>query len=243
MREETIGDCRLILGDCHDVLPTLKEIGAVVTDPPYGMKLNTDFTRFTGGKGRRGRGNVHKPIAGDEVAFDPKPWLDFEECILFGANHFWSRLPDGGALIWIKRNDHALNSFLSDGEIAFIKGRKGVFAHREVFAGSRKAIEANLNPYGPSAHPTQKPIGLMEWCISYVKSATILDPFMGSGTTGVACVNLGRKFIGIELDEGYFDIACKRISTAYKNKGLFGDALLRSIPQNADAAKQGATGL
>ena len=72
-------------------------------------------------------------------------------------------------------------------------------------------------------HPTQKPVALMEWCIKHLPDTaqTILDPFMGSGTTGVACVNLGRKFIGIELDPGYFDIACKRITDAHRQADMF----------------------
>ena len=223
-RIEHIGDATLYLGDCRDILPTLGKVDAVVTDPPYGMNHNTDFTRFTGGNGRRGPGTVHLPIFGDDEPFDPSPWLAFNECILFGANHFWSRLQDGGALLWIKRNDEAFNSFLSDGEIAFIKGRKGVFAYREVIAGSKKAVEAGLNPYGPSAHPTQKPIGLMRWCLSYIKGEIILDPFMGSGTTGVAAVQMHRKFIGIEREPKYFDIACKRIEDAQRQGQLFGAA-------------------
>jgi len=217
----TIGKATLYLGDCRDILPTLGKVDAVVTDPPYGMSLNTDFTRFTGGNGRRGHGRVHLPIYGDDEPFDPAPWLVYGECILFGANHFWSRLEDGGALLWIKRNDVAFNSFLSDAEIAFIKGRRGVFAYREVMAGSKKAVEAGLDPQGPSAHPTQKPIGLMRWCLSFVKGETILDPFMGSGTTGVAAVQMGRKFIGIEREPKYFDIACKRIEQAQRQGDLF----------------------
>ena len=207
------GRITLYCGDCLEILATLApdSVDAVVTDPPYGLNWNTDFTRFTGGNGRRGPGTVHRKIRGDDAPFDPAPWLAFPEVILWGANNYWGRLPGGGALLWIKRNDAAFNSFLSDGEIAFIKGRSGVYAYREVIAGSKKAKEAGLPPYGPSAHPTQKPIGLMAWCLKYVKGASILDPYMGSGTTGVACVRTGRNFIGIEIDPGYFEIARRRI--------------------------------
>ena len=229
MREEIIGDCRLILGDCRDILPTLRPVGAVVSDPPYGINHNTDFTRFTGGNGRRGAGRVHLAIYGDNEPFDPVPWLAFPEVILFGANHFWSRLPDGGCLVWIKRNDEALNSFLSDGEIAFIKGKGGVYAYREVIAGSKKAVEAGLDPYGPSAHPTQKPIGLMRWCLGYIRSKSILDPFMGSGTTGVACALTDRAFVGIEREPSYFEIACRRIEEAYKQPRLFAEPVQKPI--------------
>jgi DNA modification methylase len=216
-----IGNATLYLGDCRDILPTCPAGAAVVSDPPYGMNHNTDFTRFTGGNGRRGPGTVHLAVHGDDEPFDPQPWLGASEVILFGANHFWSRLPDGGCLVWIKRNDEALNTFLSDGELAFIKGRKGVFAFREVIAGSKKAVEAGMDPYGPSAHPTQKPLALMRWCLGYVKAQTILDPFMGSGTTGVAAVQMGRRFIGIEREPKYFDIACRRIEEAQRQADLF----------------------
>lgn len=75
--------------------------------------------------------------------------------------------------------------------------------------------------YKGRQHPTQKPIAVMEWCLGFVEGETILDPFMGSGTTGVACVKLGRRFIGIEIEEKYFDIACKRIEEATKQPDLF----------------------
>jgi site-specific DNA-methyltransferase (adenine-specific) len=218
---EEIGDATLYLGNCLDILPHLGPVDAVVTDPPYGMNWNTDFTRFSAGNSRRGKGTKHRRVLNDDQAFDPSPFLAAGECVLFGCNHFWHLLPAGGCLVWIKRNDEALNSFLSDGELAFLKGRQGVYAYREVIAGSKKAVEAGLDPYGPSAHPTQKPIGLMVWAMSYVKSRTITDPFMGSGTTGVACAKLGRKFVGIEIDERYFEIACRRIEDAYKQPDMF----------------------
>lgn len=79
-------------------------------------------------------------------------------------------------------------------------------------------------------HPTQKAVFIMEWCLGFLTDAeTIIDPFMGSGTTGVACANLGRKFIGIEIEEKYFDIACKRIETAYLQPRLFAEP--RRVPE------------
>ena len=222
-KEVNIGDCRLILGDCFDLLNVCNLDAAIVSDPPYGMDLNTNTTRFSGGNTARGKGRVRKKIINDDRPFDPSPFLKFSECLLFGANHFWSRLPKGGALVWVKRNDHAFNSFLSDAEIAFLKGCEGVYCHREVIAGSKKAIEAGMDPYGPSAHPTQKPVGLMVWALDYIKSNQVFDPFMGSGTTGVACAKIGRKFTGIEIDPDYFKIACERISRAYEQIDMFVD--------------------
>ncbi len=213
-RREIIGDCTLYLGDCLEIIPLLDKADAVVTDPPYGMAVNTDWDRFSGGSlkslKRRTKGKKYPPVIGDDRLFNPEPFLDFEYVILWGYNHFSNFLPQGGGLVWIKRKDEALGTFLSDAELAWEKNKKGVFCF--VSYPQTYALER--------LHPTQKPVDLMQWCIKRTKGL-VLDPFMGSGTTGVACAKMGRKFIGIELDEGYFDIACKRIEQAYKQPDLF----------------------
>jgi site-specific DNA-methyltransferase (adenine-specific)/modification methylase len=116
---------------------------------------------------------------------------------------------------WIKRLPAAFGTFLTDAEIAWKKGGLGIYCH----------LDASMNGSGanfPKVHPTQKPVGVMEWCIKKLKnSELVIDPFMGSGTTGVACANLGRKFIGIEIEPKYFDIACERIAAAYAQQRLF----------------------
>lgn len=219
-REETIGDCRLILGDCLEVLPTLGPVDAVVTDPPYGIALNTDNSRFSGGDTasvkRRGSGvgtSGGAPIHGDTEPVDPSFLASVgNEQIIWGWNNYPDRLPRGACLIWIKRNDAAFGSFLSDAETAWYSRGHGVYCFRDL---------SNNGATRSRAHPTQKPLPLMEWCVSRTRGDTILDPFMGSGTTGVACVNLGRRFIGIEIDETYFDIACRRIEEAYRQPRLF----------------------
>lgn len=213
-REEIIGDCRLILGDCREILPTLGKVDAVVTDPPYGMNWDADTTRLrTSSRTTIVRPKTQwKPICGDATPFDPQPFIAFPEAILFGCNHFGARLPVGTTLVWLKRYDAAFGSFLSDAELAWQKGGHGVYCFRDVSLQGESLSKS---------HPTQKPLPLMEWCIKRVKGSTILDPFMGSGTTGVACVRLGRKFIGIEIDPGYFDIACKRIEEAYRQPDMF----------------------
>jgi site-specific DNA-methyltransferase (adenine-specific) len=220
MREEILGDgqVRLILGDCREILPTLSNVDAVITDPPYGMRWNTDSSRFSGGQathrarrmgGRSDWGDVHA----DDEPFDPAPWLDFKQVILWGYNHYASRVPVGTTLVWIKRFDPAFESFLSDAEIAWMKGGYGVYCRRDMSMNhATGSVER--------AHPTQKPVGIMKWCIEKT-DGVILDPFMGSGTTGVAAVNLGRKFIGIEIEPKYFDIACKRIDHALKQEDMF----------------------
>lgn len=214
-RKEVIGDCTLYLGDCMEIMPDLGPVDAVVTDPPYGMSANTDSKRFSGGstssQKRRSEGRTYPRIIGDDHPFDPSFLLGFDEVIIWGFNHFPQHLTAGAALVWVKRKDEAFGSFLSDAEVAWKKGGRGVFCW--VSYPQKMANERN--------HPTQKPVDLMEWCFGFVKGKTILDPFMGSGTTGVACVNLGRKFIGIELEPKYFDIACERISNAYAQGRLF----------------------
>jgi site-specific DNA-methyltransferase (adenine-specific) len=218
-RIETIGDCTLYLGDCLAV--ELPPADAVVSDPPYGMAWNTDSTRFTGGTREKqlvpGRADWG-PVAGDAEPFTPGLWLHYPEVILWGANHYWRQLPLGTTLIWLKKHLHLLGTYLSDAEIGWQRGGHGVYVANVPFPNVTKVSEgAN----GLSLHPTQKPLGLMEWCVERTKGATILDPYMGSGTTGVACVNLGRKFIGIEIEPRYFDIACRRIEAAYAQPRLF----------------------
>ena len=221
MRTEQIGDATLYLGDCLEILPTLGKVDAVVTDPPYGISLNTDNSRFSGGHtdsvARRGNGRGPangEPIINDDKPFDPEPILSIgNEQIIWGWNNYANKLPRGACLVWIKRNDDAFGSFLSDAEVAWFSRGHGVYCRRDL---SNAGITNNRQ------HPTQKPVGLMEWCLGFLPAAkTILDPFMGSGTTGVACANLGRKFIGIELEERYFDISCERIQKAYDQPDLF----------------------
>lgn len=214
-REEIIGDCRLICADCKEVLPTLGKVDAVVTDPPYGMKWEGKVTVGKNGNGATGAKAKHYGVAihDDDKPFDPSMFIGFAPSILWGFNHFPQHLRRGRCLVWVKRKDNAFGSFLSDAEIAWCSEGHGVFCFRD-----QSLMAETLE----RAHPTQKPVPLMRWCIEQFPQAnTILDPFMGSGTTGVACVKLGRKFIGVEICEKYFDIACKRIESAYRQPDLF----------------------
>lgn len=201
-------------GDCRDVLPLLEKgsVDLVLTDPPYGMNNNGDTTRFTGGSygiHRRGQGKVRPQIAGDGKPFDPSLWLDFPRVILWGWNHYAAALPVGTTLVWLKRPDHLFGTFLSDAEIAWMKGGHGVYVFRQDWSGfSRLATD------GPSVHQNQKPVKLLRWCIEKAKcpkEATILDPFCGSGTTLRAAKDLGRRAIGIEIEEKYCRIAATRL--------------------------------
>jgi site-specific DNA-methyltransferase (adenine-specific) len=220
-RVEVVGRAVLVQGDCRNVLPVLPKVDAVVTDPPYGINLNTDNTRFSGGNpdsvAKRGTkiGSANGlRIVEDDKPFDPAFLLDLPgDKIIWGWNNYPDRLPRGACLIWLKRNDAAFGSFLSDAELAWMSKGHGVYCKRDL---SNAAI-ANER-----VHPTQKPVSLMEWCLSFVSKAnTILDPFAGSGTTGVAAVQMARDFIGIEREPKYFDIACRRIEDAQRQGDLF----------------------
>ena len=212
-REERIGNQRLILGDCLEVMPTLGKVDAVVTDPPYGIG-------YVHGAEKRRFASAHneKPIHGDDVPFDPRPFLNWP-AVMWGANHFAARLPGGGRwIVWDKRDGVGFND-QSDIEIGWISGERRadrIVSH--LWSGWTKASERGQ----PRKHPTQKPIFIMEWCLGFLPNAqTILDPFMGSGTTLVACQKLGRHGIGIEIDPDYFQIACERVHKAWQEPDLF----------------------
>jgi len=198
-REEVIGDCRLILGDCREVMPGLGRVDAVVTDPPYGIArkyLKPDCA------------NGWSKLYSKQILWDDyKPQSDIELAlalteglgIIWGGNYFILP-PNRGWLIWDKMQSHSSGH----AELAW--------SSLDIPVRTFSYCRAQLASEGKQ-HPTQKPVALMEWCLSYLPNAeTILDPFMGSGTTLVACAKLGRKGIGIELDPGYFDIACRRPS-------------------------------
>ena len=232
-REEIIGDCRLILGDCREVLPSIGEVDHVITDPPYGEKTH---------KGARTGGNGHKdPSSGKAVLidFDSLPDDEFYplcEDLVKTARRWvvmsceWrhaARLEESDLLVrlgvWIKRN--SAPQFTGDRpgvgwEAIACLHRKG---RKKWNGGGHHAVWDF--PKTEGEHPTQKPIALvLKWLEQFTDNQeTILDPFMGSGTTGVACVNLGRKFIGIEREPKYFDIACRRIEQAYSQPRLFTD--------------------
>jgi site-specific DNA-methyltransferase (adenine-specific) len=216
-----VADVRLILGDALAVLPTLQGIDCILTDPPYGIGLNTDNSRFSGGTAgniaKRGNGvgsAKGKRIVNDDKPFDPTPLLAYgKQQIIWGWNRYPDKLPPGTCLVWLKRFDDAFGSFLSDAELAWMSKGHGVYCKRDL---------SNNSIANERVHPTQKPLSLMRWCLSFLpEGCTVLDPYMGSGTTGVACVQTGRNFIGIEIDPRYFAIAQKRIEAAQNAAPLF----------------------
>jgi DNA modification methylase len=218
MREEVIGDCRLMLGDCRDLLETLEPVDCVITDPPYGINKDGQ-KRTTGGNGGR--------KAYDFLGWDgdrPPPDLLTRLAVfapvvvMWGGNYFADVLPPTSKwFVWDK--GQRINQ--SDGELAWTS-----------LPGALRIMTLNrveLMTDG-AEHPTQKPVRLMEWTLEQVKaSGTVLDPFMGSGTTGVACVRRGCSFIGIEREPTYFDIACRRIEEAYKQPRLFAEPVQKPV--------------
>lgn len=210
-RVQRIGGATLYLGDCLEILPTLGPAAAdaLIADPPYGIgyvqgrEKSRYASRFAG-----------VAIIGDDRPFDPSPFLKIApRTVLFGANHYADKLPASACwLVWDKRErDVQLNQ--ADCEMAWCSRKAPARMFRHMWSGYSKASERGE----ARVHPTQKPVALMRWVIEQAQvpeGGTILDPFMGSGTTGVAAIEAGRRFIGIELDPGYFEHACRRIAAA-----------------------------
>lgn len=213
MTKVEICNATLYLGDCREILPGIAEDAAIVSDPPYGMAWDGKVTRGKNGTGSAGpTRNYGATIVGDDEPFDPSFLLGYREVLLWGFNHFPGALDRGTGLVWIKRYDQGFGSFLSDAELAWLNKGHGVYCRRDVSLQGESSSRL---------HPTQKPVGIMKWCIGFVDSPTIVDPFMGSGTTGVAATQLGRRFIGIEIDPMHFETACRRIEDAFKQPDLF----------------------
>jgi len=221
IKEERIGNQRLILGDCLEVMPLLGRFDAVVTDPPYGIGRDGQ-KRTAGGKGGR---KAHEFKGWDarrpsENAFAQMLSKSGDQ-IIWGGNHFADLLPPSrGWLVW----DKGQRISQSDGELAF-SSRRGplriMTLNRVSLILETHANHFSVQSDDTTRHPTQKPVALMEWCLGFLPDAkTILDPFMGSGTTLVACQRMGRQGIGIELDPDYFAIACKRVDEAARQPDL-----------------------
>jgi DNA modification methylase len=207
MRTEIIGDATLYLGDCLEIMPTLGKVDAVVTDPPYGI------ARVWKGGGGHGWGKAREDgVTRNKWDQEPPSPKTFDvilsianDVIIWGGNYF--NLPVSRC--WYVWNKPERGFTLAEAELAWTN-----------FDNIVRVCDCNRSDSGRT-HPTQKPLKLMKWCVQKTKAKTILDPFMGSGTTGVAAVQGGRKFIGIEIDEKYFDISCRRIEEAQRQGRLF----------------------
>jgi len=203
--------CTLYHGDCMDVLPTLSGVDAVVTDPPYGIAYDAS------GSSQRGI-QPFAMIQGDDKPFDVSPFLEFDDVLAWCRPQWTLNVPVGvgGWYAWDKTLQNN-GCRIAECEYAWHKRATKTRVFRHLWSGAYRASESGIQ----SVHPTQKPIALMVWCLSHVKEHTILDPFMGSGTTGVACICEGRNFIGIEKDEKYFQIAVERIRRELQQERLF----------------------
>ena len=240
MRVEQIGNATLYFGDCRKILPSLEGVDAVVTDPPYGIG------EAAGKNKSRSKISVSSNYA--SKSWDDSP-IDTDllntvigkgkYAVVFGGNYY-PMPPSSCWLVWDKVNGQ---SDFADCELAWTNLPGAVRLLRFMWHGmmqGKSELEGHLQQGNkklnePRYHPTQKPIPVMSWCIKRLPAQceTILDPFMGSGTTGVAAVGLGKKFIGIELDPEYFDIACQRIEKAVHSRSLLSFATEPPRPQQA----------
>jgi len=209
LREERIGGQRLILGDCISVMPGLGRFDAVVTDPPYG--LGDKWKGGAGGKKSSWRIPQGEAMKWDMSAPDCIPQIvEGVTAIVWGGNYF-ALPPSRGWLVWDKKQRGTWTT--GHTELAWTNIDQPIRAY------SLSQVEAHSDM--DKQHPAQKPLEIMEWCLGFLPDAkTILDPFMGSGTTLVACQRMGRAGTGIELDPDYFEIACRRVDEAARQPDL-----------------------
>ena len=202
MRIEHIGAATLYLGDCRDILPTLPKVDACITDPPYGIGIAANPVR-----------QMHERFDWDAATPDESVLSAVIQAgavaVVWGGNYF-DLPPSQCFLVWDKVQPQDFS--LAMCEQAWTNKKGPAKLYRQSVLSYRKE------------HPTQKPVELMKWCIEQAAvppRGTVLDAFMGSGTTGVAAVQMGRRFIGIEREPKYFDIACRRIEDAQRVQDMF----------------------
>lgn len=233
MRTEIIGPATLHFGDCMLGGERPGDVHAVIADPPYGI----DLGKISGtGRNRWNEGtNYGFDIVGDDAPFDPAHWLQFPKVVLFGGNHFGSRLPDASCwLVWDKR-DGGTSDSCADCELAWTNLRGPARLYSQKWRGMVRAGEENVSKGAVRVHPAQKPVALMAWVIAQCKlppGAHILDPYMGSGTGAVAAIRGGYRYTGYEIEERYFDIACERAQQALSQGQLFAPAPIQQTQEN-----------
>lgn len=207
----------LRLGDCLEIMKDMpdKSVDLVLTDPPYGISViggNKPFGSIGGNN--IVKANTYKPIANDNTKVDFADIFRISKNqVIFGGNYFDLPIKKGW-IVWDKKKRNDWNDNFSDGELAWTSFDRPLKIFRWLYMGCMQEGKREKR-----CHPTQKPLELMKWIIENYTSEgdTILDPFMGSGTTGVACKELGRNFIGIEINKKYYKIAEKRIFNTQKS--------------------------
>lgn len=213
-RTEVIGDAVLYLGDCREILPVLGQVDACLTDPPYGIG---EAARNTHGPrdNRAPEKNYARAMWDEDTAPEAvaQAIAAARWSIIFGGNYY-ALPPSSCWLVWDKLN----SGDFADCELAWTNLPKAVRRLRYLWNGMIKAPGETRGD-----HPTQKPVGVMSWCLQQLPEGTksVIDPFMGSGTTGVACAKAGMRFVGIERELTYFEAACRRIEEAWKQPRLF----------------------
>lgn len=215
-RVETMGAATLYLGDCRALLPLIGNVDALVTDQPYGMNYTVN-ARNNRGHGLKATGATiqekRAPIVGDDRPFDPEPFLIFPKVAFFGANKCAHALPLGGRwIVWDKRRDSKPDDH-SDCELVWTNVPGADRIHRQKWRGVVREGEENCSR-SKKLHPNQKPVALMLFVLEQIGAKPgdmILDPFMGSGSTGVAALRAGMRFVGIEISEDHFETALRRM--------------------------------
>lgn len=196
------GGITIYHGDCREILPGLGRFDLLLTDPPYGIALDTEA--------RWDWLPDQAPVANDDVPFDPAALLKLGfPTVLWGANHYSSRLPDRkGWLAWDKATRNGLDLRQAEIEFAWTSHVARPHCYRHMWSGAYRDSER-----GTRHHPTQKPVALMSWCLGFFPDAkTVIDPYMGSGPVAKACKDRGLRYVGIELVEKYCEVAAKRLA-------------------------------
>ncbi len=240
-RKVEIGPATLYLGDCLEILPTLGKVDAVVTDPPYSSGARTSADVVGRGGMSRGKRFAASPLTNDRMTVTGFTWM-----LRYVAAECYRLLPDGGSflsfidwrqyptlygvvesvnfrvqtmVVWDKRDMSMGNGFRNQHELIIhaAKGTPNIADRGTPNVLRFKRISVS------DLHPTEKPVSLLSSLVGVVTAAnkTVLDPFMGSGTTGAACLKTGRKFVGIEIEPKYFDIACRRIAETHAQRDFF----------------------
>jgi DNA modification methylase len=218
-----IGDATLYCADCMDILPTLGKVDAVVTDPPYGIDYQSGHATealWVGGKCIIGDSDL---IGRDGLITEFMRLQPFVPMLVFGSRK--RDVPPACRMVLVWDKGPALGMGALD--LPWKPSSEEIYVIGRGFIGERDESNVLYCPPVQSmakngrVHPNEKPIALLVRLLRKCPKRTILDPFMGSGTTGVACAKLGRKFIGIEIEPKYFDIACKRIEEAYRQPDFF----------------------